>query len=219
MRRTMGEPEQVPADGRIRRGDVTRRAVLKRAVEIASVDGLDGLSIGALAKELGISKSGLFAHFGAKEELQLATIRAARAIFAAEVVAPALDVPPGLERLRRLVGKWLDYSRGRTFPGGCFFSRAAHEYAARPGAVRDALAVVDAEWLELIARTVEEAQAAGEIRADVDARQLAFDLDAFLESANLRSVLTGDQEVYAAAERSVAARLQEAATATVGGPA
>jgi AcrR family transcriptional regulator len=219
MRRTMEEPEQAPADGRLRRGDVTRRAVLKRAVEIASVEGLDGLSIGALAKDLGISKSGVFAHFGAKEELQLATIRAARAIFAKEVVAPALEVSPGLGRVRALVGAWLDYSRGRMFPGGCFFSRATHEYAARPGAVRDALAVVDAEWLDLITRTVEEAQGAGEIRDDVDARQLAFDLDAYLESANLRSLLTGDQAAYATAERSVLARLGEAAAVGAAGPA
>lgn len=219
MRRTMEEPEQAPADGRLRRGDVTRRAVLQRAVEIASVDGLDGLSIGALAKDLGISKSGLFAHFGAKEELQLATIRAARAIFANEVIAPALEVPPGLERIRTLAGKWVDYSRNRTFPGGCFFSRATHEYAARPGAVRDALAAADAEWLDLITRTVEEAQRAGEVRGDVDARQLAFDLDAYLESANLRSLLTGDPAAYATAERSVVARLSEAAALGVGGPA
>lgn len=208
----MVEPEQTPTDGRLRRGDTTRRAVLRRAVELASVEGLDGLSIGRLAGELSISKSGLFAHFGAKEELQLATIRAARAIFAEAVVAPALATPPGLARVWALLSSWLDYSRGRQFPGGCFFARATHEYAARPGAVRDALGAVDAEWLGLITQTVEEAQEHGEIRADVDARQLAFDVDAYLESANLRSLLTGDRGAYERAERSIRARLEEVST-------
>lgn len=203
--------EQPSADGRVRRGDHTRRAVLRRAVEIASVEGLDGLSIGGLAKDLGISKSGVFAHFGAKEELQLATIRAARAIFATTVVAPARDVPAGRGRVLALLDAWLVYSRGRTFPGGCFFSRAAHEHAARPGAVRDALAVVDTEWLDLITRTIEEAQEVGDIRHDVDARLFAFELDAVLESANLRSLLGGEQGVYDLAERSVRARLEAVA--------
>jgi AcrR family transcriptional regulator len=207
-------PEQEPTDGRLRRGDSTRRAVLQRAVDMASVDGLDGLSIGRLATELGISKSGLFAHFGAKEELQLAAIRAARAIFATTVIAPAMETPPGLARVSALLEAWLDYSRDRRFPGGCFFARATHEYAARPGAIHDALSSVDAEWLGLIAQTIEEARALGEIRSDTDPEQLAFDLDAFLESANLRSLLGAGEEVYERARRSVRARL-EAASAGV----
>ncbi|HRK46984.1 MAG TPA: TetR/AcrR family transcriptional regulator, partial [Nocardioides sp.] len=101
---------------------------------------------------------------------------------------------------------WLDYSRGRQFPGGCFFARATHEYAARPGPVRDALAEVDREWLELVAATVEEARVLGELR-DVDAKQLAFELDAYLDSANLRSLLKGDQHVYDLAEQAIERRL------------
>jgi AcrR family transcriptional regulator len=207
-------PEQTATDGRLRRGDLTRRTVLQRAVDVASVDGLDGLSIGLLAKELAISKSGLFAHFGAKEELQLATIRAARAIFAKTVVAPAMDVRPGLARVWALLESWLDYSRDREFPGGCFFSRATHEYAARPGAIRDALAAVDVEWLGLIAQTIEEARELGEIGSDTVPEQLAFELDAFLEAANLRSLLGSGQEVYDRARVSIRARL-EAASAGV----
>ena len=194
-------------DGRIRRGDQTRRVVLGKAVDVASVDGLDGLSIGRLASELDISKSGLIAHFGSKEELQLATIRAARAIFATTVVEPALAHPAGSERLRTLLEGWLAYSSDRRFPGGCFFARASHEYAARPGAVRDALAAVDAEWLELIATSVAEAQEVGEIDAAVDPAQLAFDLTAYLDAANLRSLL-GDQGVYDRAYRSMRDRLE-----------
>jgi AcrR family transcriptional regulator len=207
--------QQEAADGRIRRGDRTRRAVLGRAVDIASVEGLDGLSIGRLAGELAISKSGLIGHFGTKEELQLATIRAARAIFATTVVAPALAQGPGLSRVRALLEGWLDYSMDRRFPGGCFFARASHEYAARPGAVRDALAAVDEEWLDLIATSVEEAQAAGEIDPTVDPVQLAFDLDAYLDSANLRSLL-GRTDVYDRAATAMRARLDSVATAPVG---
>ena len=132
----------------------TRRVVLARAVDLASVEGLDGLSIGRLAADLEISKSGLIAHFGSKEGLQLATIRAARAIFVHTVIEPTLETPPGMGRLRGLLEAWLEYSSDRRFPGGCFFARASHEYAARPGAVRDALAAVDEEWLGLIAESI-----------------------------------------------------------------
>jgi AcrR family transcriptional regulator len=197
----------VSTDGRIRRGDETRRLVLRRAVDLASVEGLDGVTIGRLAEELSISKSGLFAHFGSKEALQLATIRAARAIFSQLVVVPALSKPAGMARLRALLDGWIDYSRDREFPGGCFFSRATHEYASRPGAVRDALVEVEEEWLVLVARTVTEARDQGELRADVDPQQLAYELDAYLDSANLRSLLTGDLRVYELARTAVDARL------------
>ena len=203
--------DQQATDGRIRRGDQTRRVVLGRAVDVASVDGLDGLSIGRLAGELEISKSGLIGHFGSKEELQLATIRAARAIFASTVIAPALALPPGKDRLRTLLEGWLAYSSDRRFPGGCFFARAAHEYAARPGPVRDALAAVDEEWVGLITATIVGAQDAGEVRPDVDAALLAFDLVAALDSANLRSLLLGSFEVYDQAKRAMDDRLAAAA--------
>ena len=197
-------------DGRLRRGDRTRRVVLARAVDLASVEGLDGVSIGRLATDLEISKSGLIAHFGTKEGLQLATIRAARAIFVHTVIEPALETPPGLARVRRLLDAWLEYSSDRRFPGGCFFARASHEYAARPGPVRDALAALDEEWLALIAETVAGAQEVGEVRADVDPTELAFDLDAYLDSANLRSLL-GRPGVYEHARRAVDDRLASVA--------
>ena len=144
-------------DGRLRRGDLTRRTVLRHAVDIASIQGLEGLSIGKLATELEISKSGLFAHFGAKEELQLATIRAARRIYADTVVAPALAAPAGLERIWALSEAWLGYSQERVFPGGCFFAKATHDFAARPGKVRDALAAANVEWMAIVEQVVEEA--------------------------------------------------------------
>jgi AcrR family transcriptional regulator len=209
----MAEPAAaVVTDGRIRRGDETRRAVLRRAVDLASIEGLDGVTIGRLAQELSISKSGLFAHFGSKEELQLATIRAARAIFARAVVAPAMDESVGMARLRALLEGWLAYSRGREFPGGCFFSRATHEYAARPGPVRDALREVDDEWLALVTSTIDEARELGQVRDDVDAGQLAYELDAYLDSANMRSLLAGDQAVYDVARAAVEERLASVTT-------
>jgi AcrR family transcriptional regulator len=198
-------------DGRLVRGDQTRRAVLRRAVDIASIDGLEGLSIGRLATELGISKSGLFAHFGSKEELQLATIRAARRIYADAVVVPAFEVEPGLGRVWALSEHWLDYSERRVFPGGCFFQKVSHEYAAREGAVRDALAGVHAEWVELIEATAREAIDRGEL--DGDPEQLAFDLEAYYEGANLSSILHDTTAAYARARHSVRARLEAAATA------
>jgi AcrR family transcriptional regulator len=195
-------------DGRLVRGDQTRRAVLRASVDIASVDGLEGLSIGRLATELGISKSGLFAHFGSKEELQLATIRAARRIYADNVVTPAFEVEPGLGRVWALSLHWLEYSRLRVFPGGCFFQKVSHEYAARPGAVRDALAAVHREWMELIESTIREAVEREQLAADP--KQLAFDLDAYFESANLASILLADESVYAQARQAVQARLVSA---------
>jgi AcrR family transcriptional regulator len=199
------------ADGRIRRGDETRRAVLGKAVEVASVDGLDGLSIGRLAAERSISKSGLFAHFGAKEQLQLATIRAARRIFADAVVAPAMTVPPGLGRIWAISESWLAYSRRRVFPGGCFFAKATHEFGGRPGTVRDALVSANHEWSALLERTIEDARLLGDVSPDVAAGQLAFELNAFFESANVSSLL-GDEEVYAQARESIQSRLQAVAS-------
>jgi AcrR family transcriptional regulator len=209
--------ETTRVDGRLVRGDQTRRAVLRRAVDIASVDGLEGLSIGRLAKDLEISKSGLFAHFGSKEELQLATVRAARSIYAEAVVVPALAVPPGLARVWTLSECWLDYSRRRVFPGGCFFAKTSHEFGARRGVVRDYLAEVNAEWMGLIEQTVAEAVDLGELAADSSA--LAFELNAFYDSANLASLLRSDHDtIYGQARASIRARLDSAAPAGVPRP-
>ncbi|GAB2661549.1 TetR/AcrR family transcriptional regulator [Kribbella swartbergensis] len=196
-------------DGRLVRGDQTRRAVLRKAVDIASVDGLEGLSIGRLATELGISKSGLFAHFGSKEELQLATIRAARRIYADAVVTPALEVEPGLARLRALSECWLDYSRRRVFPGGCFFAKVSHEFGARTGAVHEAMAAVHLEWMALLETSVREAVELGQL--DADPAQLAFDLNAYYEAANLASILHGGEAPYTHARQAIRARLEAAA--------
>lgn len=195
-------------DGRLVRGARSRGAALALAVNIASVDGLDGLSIGGLAAESGLSKSGIVALFGSKVELQLATIAAARDIFYNEVVQPTLAEAGGVARIESLVTTWLDYSRTRVFAGGCFFAAGIAEVGAKPGPVRDAIAVATDEWYLFVARTVARAQAKGELRSTIDARELAFALGSFLESANARSLISGSSEPYelaAASARSLLA--------------
>lgn len=203
-------------DGRLVRGDQTRRAVLRRSVDIASVDGLEGLSIGRLATELGISKSGLFAHFGSKEELQLATIRAARRIYADNVVIPAFEVEPGLGRVWAVSDHWLEYSRRRVFPGGCFFQKVSHEYAGRTGTVHESLLTVHYEWMELIETAIREAVDRGEL--DADPKQLAFDLNAYYEAANFASVLQGDFAAYDQARQAIRSRMESVLTAGTPAP-
>ncbi|MFJ2862957.1 TetR/AcrR family transcriptional regulator [Kitasatospora sp. NPDC087314] len=199
-------------DGRVLRGEETRRAVLHRAVGIASVEGLDALSIGRLATDLGLSKSGVFAGFGSKEELQLATVRAARRIFADAVVAPVADAPPGLARARALCASWLAYSRARVFPGGCFFYGVSAEFDARPGAVRDALADCAREWREVIVDALAQARATGGLRPDTDLGDLAFALIAVLETANSQAVLFEEDIPYQRAGRLLLRLLRAEAT-------
>src|SRR3954447_13859208 len=114
-------------------GEQSRAAILDAAARLATVEGIEGLSIGRLADEVGMSKSGLFAHFGSKEDLQLATVETARAIFAAQVTAPAATAPTASERLRRLIDGYLRYTQVDTFPGGCFFASVLAEVSMRPG--------------------------------------------------------------------------------------
>lgn len=195
-------------DGRRVRGDRSRTTVLSLAVNIASVDGLDGLSIGGLAAESGLSKSGIVALFGTKVELQLATIAAARDIFVSEVVEPTLAVTGGVARLEKLVAAWLDYSRNRTFAGGCFFAAGIAEVGSKPGPVRDAIAAAVEDWYHFIDRTVARAQSRGELRASIDPEQLAFALGSFLEAANARSLISGRSDGYRFATDSAHALLE-----------
>ncbi|MET9930276.1 MULTISPECIES: TetR/AcrR family transcriptional regulator [unclassified Streptomyces] len=199
-------------DGRVERGNQTRRLVLGRTMDIASVEGLEGLSLGRIATELNLSKSGVFALFGSKEELQLATVRAAVSVFSHRVVAPLRDVPPGVVRVRALCGNWLAYSSERVFAGGCFFYAVSAEFDARTGPVHDAVARARREWVAYVERTLSEARAAGELAADLDVEQTAFEVIALMEAANAHSVLFDDPRAYDRAERGIAARLRGAAT-------
>ncbi|WP_228771776.1 TetR/AcrR family transcriptional regulator [Actinokineospora iranica] len=183
-------------DGRLARGAETRRLTLSRAAEIASVEGLDGLTLGRLASELRLSKSGIFAHFGSKEDLQLATIGYAEEVFAESVLRPALAVRTGLPRLLRVCELWIEYFRSRVFPGGCFFAAVAGEFKARDGRVHDAIARCHDLWNDVLTRLVTEAVDAGDLPEDTDAAQVVFEIHAVARAANSDSVLTGDDSVY-----------------------
>ncbi|HWI72937.1 MAG TPA: TetR/AcrR family transcriptional regulator [Baekduia sp.] len=200
-------------DGRRARGARTRASILETAANIASVEGLEGLTIGRLATELNMSKSGLFAHFGSKEELQLATVEAAREIFAREVVKPARAAERGLPRLRALIAAKLAYERGEVFDGGCFFETVRGEFDSRgPSPVRDAIEADLREWHAVMLRAIRSAIETGHLRADTDAEQLLYEIDALSTTATLRHQMSGDVSLFARAETAINARL-DAATA------
>src|SRR4051794_748197 len=153
------EPTARPARRRRADGARSRAAILREAAGLATVDGLDGLSLARLADAVGMSKSGLFAHFGSKEELQLATIDAASAIFDELVIAPAAEAAAGAPRLRAYVERFLDHVEAGVFPGGCFFVSAMGELGTHPGPVRDAALAFSERWLALLSDQVAAAQA------------------------------------------------------------
>ena len=199
-------------DGRMVRGDQTRRAVLRRAVDIASVDGLEGLTIGRLATELGMSKSGLFAHFGSKEELQLATTDAARRRFVEHVVAPSRALPRGRARLEAVMSDWLDYFHREVFRGGCFFKTVLAEFDSLPDSPVRAMVIDDVRgFQDFLAREVRKAQDAGELDPAVDPEQLAFELDALGSAANHQYQLLRDERALDRARTAIRARLDAAA--------
>jgi len=201
-------------DGRRLRGDRTKRAILAKAVDIASVDGLEGLSIGRLATELGVSKSGLFAHFGSKQELQLETVQVASELFEEHVWQPVADLDPGIVQLGSLMESWLRYFRDGLFSGGCFFSNAYHEFDARPGPVRDAIAAQKRRWIAAIVHHAKVAVRRKQLKAGTDPEQLAFELDAIGSLANSLWQLERDEKAFGRAQTAFRSRLQGAATAT-----
>ncbi|ACZ30926.1 putative transcriptional regulator, TetR family [Xylanimonas cellulosilytica DSM 15894] len=199
-----------PTDGRLLRGARSRRAVLDRAVDDASVNGLEGLSFGRLALAAPVTKSGIAGLFGSKERLQLATVERAREIFVAAVVEPArASTEPGLPRLWALVTGWLAYSRDRVFDGGCFFRAAAAELdAAGAGPVRDAVVAAVTTWQAYLTHHVRLAIENGELAQETDPDQVVFELRAFLELADDLSVLLGEPRAYVRAERAARTMLR-----------
>ena len=193
-------------------GERSRKAILREAAQLATVEGLDGLSIGRLADAVGMSKSGLFAHFGSKEELQLATIEAASAIFTEQVIAPGLVPTTGIERLRLLAEGFLQHVEGDVFPGGCFFASVAAEMDTHPGPVRDFAVQVIGEWFGLLVGAVRDAQAEGAIDPSEDAEQLAFELNAYVLFANAQFVISRESTPIDRARRALERRLAAAAS-------
>jgi AcrR family transcriptional regulator len=193
-------------------GERSRQTILETAAQLATVEGLDGLSIGRLADAVGMSKSGLYAHFRSKLELQLATVATASDVFRREVTEPGQAAPPGTARVLALCDAFLSHVERGVFPGGCFFVAAAAEMNVRPGPVRDHIGEWVAGWLQAIELAMREAQSLGEIAPDLDAAQLAFETNALLVAANLAFPLFGDRRILERARIGVRERLRTAAT-------
>jgi AcrR family transcriptional regulator len=187
-----GASELDLSDGRRARGMRSRTAILERSVQMASQDGLEGLTIGSLAADLGVHKSSVHALFGSKQELQLATLAAARTILIDQVIVPALPSDVGLPRLGAIGDAWCDYLASDVFSGGCFLCAASAEMDGRPGPLRDTVASVMREWIAVLSANIEAAIAAGELRADVDPAAMAFRLNALGMAANWQRQLLND---------------------------
>ncbi|WP_022889027.1 TetR/AcrR family transcriptional regulator [Agromyces italicus] len=207
----------VAVDGRRVRGDASRRIVLGHAVDLASIEGLDQLSIGRIAIAANVSKSSIATLFGNKERLQLAAVEAARVRYFTTVIEPARAKPRGLGRVVALLDRVVAYSQDRVFPGGCFFSAAAADFHAKPGVVRDAITAQLDDWLGYLAVSVRYAAEAGELDEVVDvdgAEQFAFEVQGIFEWMNQLAVIRDSDEPYVRARRAFRARL-----AAIGAPA
>jgi len=188
-------------DGVATKAQSTRTAILERAVDLASVEGLEGLTIGRLARELHMSKSGLFARFGSKEDLQLATIEAAAQRFYEAVVAPALEHEEGRPRLTAYCHRYLDYLEREVFAGGCFWAAVATEFDDRPGVVRDAVRAGVVAWLDELERQAAVERANG-------AKELAFEIYSLGLGANACSRLLGDKHAFDRARAAIEGLLE-----------
>lgn len=173
-------------------GEATHQAILETAMNIASIEGLKSLTIGRLAAEVGISKSGLYAHFGSKEQLQLETVHAASDVWTREVLIPGLEGATALDRLRGVPAAFFSYVERAVFPGGCLFAALLAEYDAESGPIHDLLVTGLLAYLELLESLVRDAQADGDLRDHINPAQVAFEIEGALHFANYAYVLTRD---------------------------
>jgi AcrR family transcriptional regulator len=176
-------------------GERTRDAIVRTSVSLATVEGLEGLSIGDLADALGMSKSGVYAHFGSKQDLQLATIDEAERVFRAEVIEPAIAASPGIAQAVALCDAFFDHLARRTFPGGCFFAGAVLEMGTRPGPVKERIAAFQTALIAQLREFIVTAIEQHELAADRDPDVLTFELNGIILAANSAFVLTGDASV------------------------
>jgi AcrR family transcriptional regulator len=186
------------------RASKTRQEILRTSTDIASAEGLEGLSIGRLATELNMSKTGIFAHFGSKEQLQLATVDAAKQVFLEQVVQPSLTQSRGVPRLRAMLENWIGYVERIVFRGGCFFAAASAEFDSRPGVVRDEVASLTKAWLLALQDEIAFARSAKQVKADVDPVQVAFELHAYVQEANWAFKLFNDKSAFSRARQAIA---------------
>jgi AcrR family transcriptional regulator len=191
-------------------GEQTHAAILETAMRVASIEGLGGLTIGRLASELGVSKSGVYAHFRSKQRLQQETVEAARAVFAGEVIEPGMHAPEGLGQLEGLCAAFLSYVEREVFPGGCFFAQVIAEFDARSGALHEEVAADQRDWLSLLEDRARAARDRGELHAATDVEQLAFELTAALELANYLATLHRDPALVERGRRAVQEALARA---------
>jgi AcrR family transcriptional regulator len=186
------------------KGEETRQAILDRATTLATTVGLEGLTVGRLATEMNLSKSGLFAHFQSKEALQVAVVETAAARFTDRVVRPAFKAPRGIPRVRALLEGWLAWgSTSTASPGGCFFVSAAAEFDDRPGPVRDAVVRSQRDWIELLAGAFRAAVTEGHLAAETDPEQLAFEMFGVMLACHHRARLLGEPDAVARARAAV----------------
>jgi AcrR family transcriptional regulator len=185
----------------------SRAATLQTAVQLASVVGLDGLTIGRLAEELDMSKSGLVGRFGSKEQLQLATLELAADIFRRTVYAPAAQAAPGLRRLNAICDAWIKYLGRPPFPGGCFLTTASVEFDARPGPVCESVKQVMDRWLRVLEAQASIAIETGELLPSTDPKDVAFTINALAVGANCAYQLGRDPRVLKRARRAMAQAL------------
>ena len=191
-------------------GEQTHSAILEAAMRLASIEGVGSLTIGRLARELNISKSGVFAHFRSKQRLQHETIEAAQAVFTREVVEPGLNAPEGLAQLEGLCDAYLNYLERGVFPGGCFFAQLLAEFDAPSGTIHDAVADGQQGWMSLLEGLIATAQHHHELDPALDAPQLAFELYAALELANYLSTLYRDPAIIDRGHTAVRAAIARA---------
>lgn len=194
-------------DGRRVRGDRTRRQIAERVAEAASQVGLTAVSLDQIARELGISKSGVAAAFGTKQDLQIAAVHAAGDIFTEHVVVPALAKRRGRPRLRALIDSWLTYVETRVFPGGCFMGSVLPEFDSRPGPVRDEIDAMKTAWLDLITAEVAHMKESGELDDPLPADAIAFEIAAVLAAANVERNMSGRPTALTQARKVLRTRL------------
>lgn len=203
--------DDTPTAERRSDGQQTHEAILDTAMRLASIEGVEGLSFGRIARELGITKSGVFAHFRSRQHLQRETIDAALEVFGREVVAPGVAAPAGRARIEALCEAYLSYIEREVFPGGCFLAQLLADYDARHGRIRDELADGQRGWLGLLTGQATTAQAQGDLDPGIDPAQLAFELYAPIELANYLYVLFRDPGIIDRARTAIHANLSRAA--------
>jgi len=195
------------------RGVKTKQQILEVAADLASAEGLEGLSIGNLAKVLQMSKSGLYAHFGSKEELQLAIVELAQDRFEQRILSTAAQAEAGLPKLQTLVKTWVNSVEDSTYRGGCFFAAASAEFDDRPGKVRDEIARLSKLWIDIMEKETRKARRLGQLKPESDPVQIVFEIHALVQEANWSRQLFGNKRIFQRAKRGILACINRVVTA------